>query len=362
MISILFGTRPEIIKLYPIIEIFKKKKIDFSIIHTGQHYNEKLSNQFIDQFKFPKNKLINLKVGSNSHGKQTSLMIERIEKYLKENKKIKCLIVYGDTNTALAGSIVASKMENIKLVHLEAGLRSFDKNMPEEINRRLIDHCSDLLLCPTDISKKYLINEGIDKNKIFVTGNTILDAIKSKLVKSKLNNEIKENNHLLLTIHREENTKNFVNLKIILAECLKIAKKNNLKIFFPIHPKTKKILKNIKYNKKTLILKDPLNYIEFLRLMKSSKIIISDSGGVQEEACILKVPLVTVRNSTERPETLSIGCNILSKITNKKIYRDANILLKRKINWKNPYGNGTAAIKSYKEIIKLIKKNEPKNY
>ena len=362
MISILFGTRPEIIKLFPIIEILKKKKIDFSIIHSGQHYNEKLSNQFINEFKFPKNKLINLNVGSNSHGIQTSLMIERIEKYLKEKKHIKVLIVYGDTNTALAGSIVVSKLENIKLVHLEAGLRSFDKNMPEEINRRLIDHCSDLLLCPTNISKKYLINEGINRKKIFVTGNTILDAIRSKFVKNKLNIKIKKNHHLLLTIHREENTKNFVNLKIILSECLKIAKKNNLKIIFPIHPKTRKILKKIKFNKKIIKLKDPLNYVDFLKCMKGSRIIISDSGGVQEEACILKVPLVTVRNSTERPETLSIGCNILSKINNKKIYRDANILLRRKIKWKNPYGNGTAAIKSCREIIKLIKNNEPKNY
>ena len=156
MLIIVLGTRPEIIKLFPIIEVFLKRKVPFKIIHTGQHYSSKLSDMFIKQLKLPTNKIVNLKVGSANHGSQTALMIIRIEKNLKKNKNIKGVIVYGDTNSALAGALVTSKMSNIKLIHLEAGLRSFDKNMPEELNRRIIDHSSDLLLCPTLISKKYL--------------------------------------------------------------------------------------------------------------------------------------------------------------------------------------------------------------
>ena len=177
MLIIVLGTRPEIIKLFPIIEVFLKKKIPFKIIHTGQHYSSKLSDIFIKQLKLPANKMINLSVGSANHGSQTALMIMRIEEYLKKHSKIKGVIVYGDTNSALAGALVASKMSNIKLIHLEAGLRSFDKKMPEELNRRLIDHSSDLLLCPTLIAKKYLLKEGISSKKIFVTGNTVSDAL-----------------------------------------------------------------------------------------------------------------------------------------------------------------------------------------
>ena len=251
MLIIVLGTRPEIIKLFPIIEVFLKKKIPFKIIHTGQHYSSKLSDIFIKQLKLPANKMVNLSVGSANHGSQTALMIMRIEEYLKKHSKIKGVIVYGDTNSALAGALVASKMSNIKLIHLEAGLRSFDKKMPEELNRRLIDHSSDLLLCPTLIAKKYLLKEGISSKKIFVTGNTVSDAIKSNLIKKHLNSN---NNYLekyiVLTIHREENTRNANNLKKILKSMCKIYEKTKYKIIFPTHPKTKKILNRISYDKK----------------------------------------------------------------------------------------------------------------
>ena len=248
MLIIVLGTRPEIIKLFPIIKVLLEKKTPFKIIHTGQHYSSKLSDMFIKQLKLPTNKIVNLKVGSANHGSQTALMIIRIEKYLKKNKNIKGVIVYGDTNSALAGALVTSKMSNIKLIHLEAGLRSFDKNMPEELNRRIIDHSSDLLLCPTLISKKYLLKEGIPAKKIFVTGNTISDAIKSKLTQKHLN--LKNNyqgDYMVLTIHREENTINENNLKKILEIMCKISKKTKYKIIFPTHPKTKKVLNKILY-------------------------------------------------------------------------------------------------------------------
>ncbi len=363
MIIIILGTRPEIIKLFPLIEIFTKKKVSFKIIHTGQHYTKELSDTFIKQLKLPLNKIVNLNVGSGNHGSQTAKMIEGIEKYLNKNKKIKAVIVYGDTNSALAGSLASSKISNIKLIHLEAGLRSFDKAMPEELNRRLIDHSSDLLLCPTFTSKKYLLEEGISSKKIFVTGNTISDAIKSKLTQKYLKSKYFDyKNYIVLTIHREENTQNVDNLKVILRAINKICKNQNCKVVFPIHPKTQKLMKRIKYNKKIVLSINPQNYFSFLRLLKNSKLIISDSGGIQEEACILKVPLVTIRNSTERPETIKIGCNVLSKIKDKMIFNHAKQILNKNIEWKNPYGNGNASLKSYKLIKNFLKKNDAKFY
>lgn len=366
MIAVILGTRPEIIKLFPLIEIFKKKNINFTLIHTGQHYSKNLNNIFLDELNIPKKKIYNLKIGSHNHGKQTSLMTIRIEKYLNTyKKKLKGIVVYGDTNSALAGSIAASKFDTIKVIHLEAGLRSFDKNMPEEINRRIIDHIADLFLCPTEISKNYLIKEGIKKNNIFVTGNTIVDSIKSKIVQSQLKNkknELKEK-YILVTIHREENTENKKKFKIILSSLNEISKLLDIKIIFPIHPKTKKIVDkiNFKLNSKFKIIA-PLNYVNFLGYLKNANLAISDSGGVQEEACILKIPLITIRNSTERPETIKMKCNVLSKPDLNCLKLNIKKMISKRINWKNPYGNGNAAMKSYKIIKSFLAKNANKSY
>ena len=361
MIGIILGTRPELIKIYPVVSFFKKKKIQYKIIHTGQHYSGNLSKIFLKDFKVLKPDY-NLKIGSKSHAQQTAQMMISIEKIIRKNK-FKAIIVYGDTNSALAGALVVSKYKNIKLIHLEAGLRSFDKNMPEELNRRLIDHASDILFCPTSTSKKYLISEDINPKKIFVIGNTICDAIKSPLVQNQIKKALNITfEYAVLTIHREENTENENNLKKIIEELEKFFKKTNIKIIFPVHPKTKKLLNKINYDKKNIKAIDPMNYFNFLKLIKNSKIIFSDSGGIQEEACIMKIPLITIRNSTERPETLKIGCNILSKISQKNIYLNAIKIIKRKINWRNPYGDGKASQKLYYIIKKYLKKNEPKKY
>ena len=201
------------------------------------------------------------------------------------------------------------------------------------------------------------------KKKIFVIGNTIVDAIKSPITQKFIN--VKDNSHgdyIVLTIHREENTRNINNLKKIINEIVKISKNKNYKIIFPTHPKTKKLLNKIKYDKNRLISTQPMDYFSFLSLLKNAKLAVSDSGGIQEEACILKVPLITIRNSTERPETIQIGCNILSKISDKMIYKDVLKILNKNIKWKNPYGNGNASQKSYKIIKQFLKKNDPKFY
>jgi UDP-N-acetylglucosamine 2-epimerase (non-hydrolysing) len=238
--------------------------------------------------------------------------------------------------------------------------------MPEEINRRLIDHSSDLLLCPTQTSKNYLINEGINKEKVFVSGNTIVDAIKSDLVQKELHNEHKSSykkSYIVLTIHREENTLNSQILKKIIYSVEKISKELNYQVIFPVHPKTKKLINQlkIKFDGKFNII-EPLDYVSFLKLIKKAKIIISDSGGVQEEACILRVPLVTIRNSTERPETIMMKCNVLSVSEHSVLRKNVIKMLKQKVKWVNPYGNGNAALISFNIIKKFLNKNVSKIY
>jgi UDP-N-acetylglucosamine 2-epimerase (non-hydrolysing) len=365
MLSIVLGTRPEIIKLFPLIKILNYYKYKFNIIHTGQHYTESLNEIFIKQFQIPRDKIKYLKVGSHSHGKQTSLITIQIEKYLQKNRDIKALLVYGDTNSALAATLAACKFYHLRIIHLEAGLRSFDKYMPEEINRRLIDHSSDLLLCPTNISKNYLISEGINKNKIFIVGNTIVDSIKSKIVQNKIYNRNSKSlgRYIILTIHREENTLDINQLKLIINSLLKIAKEFNCKIIFPCHPKTRKLVNKINIKKNNIIqIIDSLDYISFLRLIKNAKIIVSDSGGIQEEACILRVPLITIRNSTERPETLIMKCNVLSTAKYQTLRKNFLRMQKQKIMWINPYGKGNASLKSFNIIKKFLNKNDPKFY
>ena len=365
MLSIVLGTRPEIIKLYPLINVLKKNKYNFNIIHTGQHYSKNLNDIFLNQFKIPKSKIVYLKVGSHPHGEQTAIMTIKIENYLKKNKNTKGLLVYGDTNSALAASLAGCKFFNIKIIHLEAGLRSYDKYMPEEINRRIIDHVSDLLLCPTKISKTYLINEGINKNKIFITGNTIVDAIKNISVKKKIKKikAEKKNQYIVLTIHREENTLNANQLKKILNSLTSIAKEFNYQIIFPCHPKTRKLFrKTIIENINNIKIIDPLDYVSFLELIKNARIIVSDSGGIQEEACVLKVPLITIRNSTERPETIIMKCNILSASDHYTLRKNFIKMLRQKIQWINPYGTGNASEISFGIIKKFLKKNESKIY
>ena len=282
------------------------------------------------------------------------------------------VIVHGDTNTTLAGSLTAAKISikknlnnnHIKLVHVEAGLRSFDRSMPEEINRIISDQISDILFPPTNIAKKNLKNEKIKKKHVFVTGNTIVDVIKNNLNNLK-NNKTLENLNLikkeyfLITLHRPETVDNFNRLTSILNLFNKLSNIYNLPLVWPVHPRTKKNLNKIKINiNKSINLIKPLGYLDFLELQKNSKLILTDSGGVQEEACILKVPCVTLRNSTERPETVKIKSNIVSGYKEKKILENINKMIKRKNSWGNPFGNGDASSKIIKYLKNIIKKNK----
>ncbi|MDD2890471.1 MAG: UDP-N-acetylglucosamine 2-epimerase (non-hydrolyzing) [bacterium] len=354
-ISIILGTRPEIIKMAPIIRECQKRKINFFILHTNQHYSENLDKIFFRELRLPHPKY-NLEVGSGTHAEQTGKMLIGIEKILiKEKPDI--VLTEGDTNTVLAGNLVATKL-HIKTGHIEAGLRSYFREMPEEINRILSDRCSDYLFAPTEKAKGILVGEGIPKKKIFVTGNTIVDAVyqslklaQNRIILKKLN--LEKEKYFLLTIHRPENVDNKERLKGILEGTGLIYKKFNLPIIFPIHPRSKKMLKTFKlkipHGVKFI---EPVGYLDFLRLQANAKLILTDSGGIQEEACILKIPCVTLRDNTERPETLEVKSNILAGANPIKILNNTEKMLMRKKDWKNPFGCGKTA----KMIIDIILK------
>ena len=371
-IAIILGTRPEIIKLSSIIRelhqlTINKKNIEYFIIHTNQHYSKNMDEVFFKELNLPTPKY-NLNVGSGTHGKQTAKMIDGIEKILiSENPDV--VIVQGDTNTVLAGAISASKL-HIKVAHVEAGLRSYDRNMPEETNRVLTDHISNYLFAPTEMAKRNLLKEGINKN-VFVVGNTIVDATiqNIEIAENNKNNNISlktniNEDYFLLTLHRAENTDNKERLTNIVNAIIKATEKYNQKIIFPIHPRTEQKLKeynlfeNLQKNNKIEII-EPVGYLEFLLLEKNAKLILTDSGGVQEEACILGAPCITLRDNTERPETIYIGSNILvgadinkilngiGEMTDKKIRSEASIARN------NPFGDGNSG----KTIVKILLKN-----
>jgi UDP-N-acetylglucosamine 2-epimerase (non-hydrolysing) len=349
----IIGTRPEIIKLSSLIREFVNKNENFFIIHTNQHYSEKLDKIFFEELALPIPKY-NLNVGSGAHGYQTGTMMIRIEEVLIKEKP-KLVVVEGDTNTVLAGALAASKL-HIKVAHVEAGLRSYFRQMPEEINRVVVDHISDFLLAPTLKSQKILIREGINKNKICVTGNTIVDAVYQNLKLSKQNNILQKlkllpKEYFLLTAHREENVDNKEILLSIFSAMEAIARQSCSPIIYPIHPRTKKKIAEfmIKVPKEVIII-EPLGYLDFLSLENNARLIFTDSGGVQEESCILKVPCITLRDNTERPETIDVGANMLAGTGTSKIIEVFNIMIKKGTNWNNPFGNG----KAYQKISNYI--------
>lgn len=353
-VAVVLGTRPEIIKFSPIIRELEKQKIDYFILHSGQHYSYSLDKVFFDQLGLPDAKY-NLDVGSGSHGQQTAKILAGVEAVLQREMP-DIVLVQGDTNTVLAGALAASKL-NIKIGHVEAGLRSFDRKMPEEINRVLADHCSDFLFAPTNTSKDLLLKEGISKEKVHVVGNTIVDAVIQNLELSKQKtNTLKElgldeKTYFLATVHRQENVDDKERFKGIIKGLSKVSDEFNLPVLYPIHPRAEKQLKYFDLTTENLKVISPLDYLSFIQLESSAKILFTDSGGVQEEACILGVPCVTLRDNTERPETLEIGSNILAGTYPEKIVESSKIMFEKNNGWRNPFGNGSTGA----EIVKILK-------
>lgn len=348
-ISIVLGTRPEIIKLSPIVrELENRDGVEFDIIHTGQHYSENLDKVFFQELNIPTPDF-HLDVGSGNPGEQSGYMLIEIEKVIR-NINPDLVFVQGDTNSALAGSLAVSK-HPIKLGHIEAGLRSFDHEMPEEINRKISDHISDLLFPPTDTSKHNLLNENIDPDRLHVVGNTIVDALYQNRPianrKSKILNELSlGDDYVVLTAHRKSNVDNKDSLYNILSAVGEFAKKNDINVIYPIHPRSQKQIDKFSLsipNEINII--DPLGYIDFLKLLSNSSLVVTDSGGIQEEACVLGVPCVTVRKNTERPETVEVNANKLAGTDPITILDSCEDMYNNQEKWNNPYGDGESAKK-----------------
>lgn len=339
------GARPQFIKAAMVSNILRKSNEEI-LVHTGQHYDENMSDIFFEQMNIPKPDY-NLNIGSGSHGEQTGRMLIEIEKVLLKEKP-DYVIVYGDTNSTLAGALAASKLL-IPVVHIEAGLRSFNKSMPEEQNRILTDHIADVLFCSTDEAVNNLKNENITKN-VYQVGDVMCDSTlyysnlaEKQIDKNKIDYLNDLNSWYLLTMHRAENTKD----EKILGTVLKVLEELDEKVVYPVHPRVKNMVSelNDKNHYKNITFIDPVDYITMLYLTKNAKKVITDSGGLQKECYILNVPCVTVRDQTEWVETLQRGYNILSKPEYNELkdkILNAKIIDDNKVNY---YGTGDAGEK-----------------
>jgi len=327
------AARPNFIKIAPLLEELKKhKQFKPILVHTGQHYDYSMSGSFFKELNIPKPNY-NLGVKAGLHGKQTGKTMIEFEKIcLKEKPQL--VIVVGDVNATIACALVATKL-HIKVAHIEAGLRSFDRNMPEEINRILTDHISDYLFTSCEDGNKNLLKEGINKKKIFFVGNIMIDTLLKQQKKSKKSKilkkiKIKPKQYALLTLHRPANVDDKKRLKTLLQTFNLIQKK--IKIIYPIHPRTKKQIKKFGFEKylkqmKNFIITPPLGYLDMIHLLNNAKFLKTDSGGAQEESTVLKIPCLTLRDNTERPVTVNIGTNVIVGTNKNKIIKEVNKIL-----------------------------------
>ncbi|HSH67456.1 MAG TPA: UDP-N-acetylglucosamine 2-epimerase (non-hydrolyzing) [Bacteroidia bacterium] len=368
----IIGARPQIIKAAALSRAINKKfvnKIQEIIIHTGQHYDDNMSQVFFDELSIPKPHF-NLNVRLTAHGEQTGMMIKGIEEVI-EKEKPDCVVIYGDTNSTLAAAIAASKI-HIPIVHIEAGLRSYNKLMPEELNRVISDHVSTFLFCPTQTAYNNLLNEGFKQNNhgpfsinnpgVYQCGDIMFDnslyfAELSESRKSILSeNDLKSNHYILATVHRDNNTDDALRLKSIFSAMIKIAEK--IKIVVPLHPRTKKqleqnpkLLEKIQSNRNILLLK-PVSFLEMICLEKNAAIVITDSGGVQKEAFFFKKPCIILRSETEWVELVACGASKLADADEGLIIDAVNYFFNLKsLDFPDLFGTGKAAEFICEEIL-----------
>jgi UDP-GlcNAc3NAcA epimerase len=336
------GARPQFVKL-AVISRAASDRAEHQIIHTGQHYDAAMSDVFFRDLEIPPPDH-HLGVGSGAHGEQTGEMMKRLEPILASIRP-DWVILYGDTNSTLAGAVVASKL-HLKVAHVEAGLRSFNRRMPEEINRIVADHLSDLLLCPTDTAVTNLKAEGLAA-KAVVTGDVMYDAALWGARKAEATGVFAESpwQHkpfALATIHRAENTDDPDRLAALL-EALEQISTELCPVVLPLHPRTRKVLEQQGWQPRALQLIEPLNYLEMLWKERRARMILTDSGGVQKEAYFMNVPCITLREETEWVETLANNCNTLAGADTAKIVAAARNAASAG-PWTLPYGNGDAGI------------------
>lgn len=310
-VTVVVGTRPELIKMSPVVRaVLSADSLDLRLIHTGQHYDDSLSETFFETLGLPAPD-VHLGVGSETHGLQTADGLTAIEADIIEREP-EFVLAQGDTNAVLSAALAASKLDTL-FGHVEAGIRSYDRTMPEEINRVVADHVSDLLFAPTDVAVENLDAEGIDEG-VYVTGNTVVDACRGHQKIAARDSDIldrldlRPGRYVTATIHRPRNTDNLTRLDDIVT-ALDDAP---FPVVLPAHPRTKSALEALGFEPSgSLRLLEPLGYLDFLRLLGEGRTVVTDSGGIQEEASILEVPCLTVRPNTERPETIDAGVNEL---------------------------------------------------
>lgn len=353
MIVTVIGARPQFIKASVLSKSFNDSGIEEAIIHTGQHYDHKMSQIFFDELGLP-GASINLNIGSGEHGQQTGLMLEGIERFLLDNSsKVKLVNLYGDTNSTVAGALAAAKL-NIPIMHVEAGLRSFNKSMPEEINRVITDHLSSLLFCPSEVSRMHLAKEGITSG-VHVVGDIMLDAVsmfKSVAIKSNhavriLPAHILRERFSILTIHRPVNTDNVRNLNNILHG---IAKTEH-QFVWPLHPRNRKMLEGDITIPANIHVCEPFSYFEMLDVLSQCYKVVTDSGGLQKEAYWMQKPCITVREETEWVETTHNKWNMLVAPAPEEIV-SAFCLEQNIATWKALYGNGDTAKRITSEVLR----------
>lgn len=340
------GTRPQFVKSAIVSKTFKSKGIEEIIVNTGQHFDYNMSQVFFDELQIPKPKY-DFSINSLNHGAMTGRMIEEIENAILTEKP-HYVMVYGDTNTTLAAAIATKKL-GPKLIHIEAGLRSFNMQMPEEINRIITDRISDLLFCPTDTAVKNLKTEGFDNfdSKIVLTGDVMYDSVlnfSKYAIKPSL--DIDEE-YILTTIHRAENTNNLLKLKNIINALIEIS--NSVSVYLVLHPRTKKILdqNNLNISSSNLYIIDPLSYLEMIYMIKNATLIMTDSGGLQKESFFLKKKCVVLREQTEWVELVENGYNSLAGSKYELILEKTQILMNSNVEFKDQfygYGNASAII------------------
>jgi UDP-N-acetylglucosamine 2-epimerase (non-hydrolysing) len=327
------GARPNFMKIAPIMKEFKKyPEVRSLLVHTGQHYDETMSKFFFTDLEIPEPD-VNLGVGSGLHGEQTGKIMIEFEKLLSRERPDLILVV-GDVNSTIACALVASKL-TIKVAHVEAGLRSYDRTMPEEVNRILTDRISDFLFTTCREARLNLLSEGIREEKIFFVGNVMIDTLLTNQVRAEKSNiletlGLQERKYVVLTLHRPSNVDQRDTFERILNALERIQKR--VKIVFSIHPRSRKSLDNLKLterieNMSDLMLVQPLGYLDFLKLIHDAKLVMTDSGGIQEETTVLGVPCLTLRENTERPVTVTEGTNVVVGSDEEKIVCEAYTIL-----------------------------------
>lgn len=320
------GARPNFMKAAPLLRVLRSRGIGQVLVHTGQHYSANMSEVFFTQLAIPAPD-VNLEVGSGSHASQTAEVMVRLEPVVLDLKP-DIVLVYGDVNSTVAAALVCSKI-GVPVGHVEAGLRSFDRTMPEEINRLITDQISDLLFTPSADADVNLQREGISADKIHRVGNIMIDSLVQLLPASRqcAKNGFPER-YALVTLHRPSNVDDDQALRNILEALLEI--NEELPIVFPVHPRTRKRIADFGIDVSALHLMDPTPYIEFLALQSRATVVVTDSGGIQEETTFLQIPCLTLRDNTERPITITVGTNVLVGNDNRKLRQEMTKILEGK--------------------------------